>query len=190
MLPGRIPSTQVADFAARGVSMTESFRARQFGRLAASIAPDSGYDDRIEVTCSFAQGPEGYPEVAIRITGQMGLVCQRCLAPVRWDVDTGAQLTIVGAEREVSEVSHPFDSISMQDGVLDLAAAIEDEILSAMPLAPVHAGGPACAEVRVTGTEALEERAPANRPFAALRELIGRTDTDNLDRATGRRGEK
>jgi uncharacterized protein len=190
MVPGRIASTQVADFAARNVSMVGSFRAREFGRLAPSVADDSGYSDQIEVTCRFGHGLEGHPEVELWIAGQVGLVCQRCLAPVGWDLDTRVRLTIVEAEREVGELSDPFDSISMHDGVLDLTAAIEDEILSAMPLAPVHSAGAPCARSPEEGKQTVGERAAVSRPFAVLRDLINSPDSENADRPNDRRGEK
>jgi uncharacterized protein len=190
MLSGRIPSTQVADFAARGVSMQESFRARESGRLAPLVTADSGYPDQIEATCRFEQGPQGFPELELRISARMGLVCQRCLAPVPWNMETRARLTIVGTEQELGELSDPFDSVLMHDGALDLSAAIEDEILSAIPLAPMHSVGEACGSNRSQADQPGVAKGPANRPFAGLGDLLGRNESDNADRKTDRRGEK
>ena len=190
MLPGRIPSTQVADFAARGVSMKESFRARESGRLAQSVAADSTYDDQIEVACRFELGPQGFPELELGISARIGLVCQRCLAPVPWNLDTRARLTIVATEQELGELSDPFDSVIMHDGVLDISAAIEDEILSAIPLAPMHPDGEACGSNRGPADQPGVAKGPANRPFAVLGDLLGRNESDNGDRQTDRRGEK
>lgn len=190
MLPGRIPSAQVAEFATRGVSMAGTFRGREFGRLAPSIVSDPGYSDQIDVTCRFGQGPEGFPEIELCITGQVALACQRCLAPVRWDIGTCVRLTIVGEERQADGLGDPFDSISMDDGVLDLTAAIEDEILSATPLAPMHSAGAPCTETRDAGMEFGELQAVRNKPFAVLQDLIGNKSAENVDRTADPSGEK
>ena len=128
-------------------------------------------------------GPESFPVVQVQVMGTIDLTCQRCLAPVSWPLDLDVALTAVASDELAGELADPFDSVVLdEEGGLALRAAVEDEILAALPLAPLHGDGVAC---RTAGPElpAADENPPrkSTTPFADLGRLMrqdGRNDRD------------
>lgn len=174
MLPERIGSAQLAEMAAQGASRVARVRAGDMPRLAGLLAGD-GAGDTLLLEAQFGQGPEGYPQLRLRISGTLGLVCQRCLQRIDWPLAIDASLTIVATEAETASLADPFDCVLLDaDGELALLATAEDEVLAALPLAPVHGEGSGCRPGRAAPAAAASE--PANRPFAGLDELLGRGD--------------
>jgi uncharacterized protein len=172
MLPERIGSAQLAEMAAQGASRVARVRASALPRLAGLLAKD-GASDQLWLEAEFAQGPEGYPQVRLRISGTLGLVCQRCLKRIDWPLTIDVSLTIVAHEAETRDLADPFDSVLLDaEGGLELILAAEDEVLAALPLAPVHVEGAPCRAESVAAVAPQGEL--ANRPFAGLDELMGR----------------
>jgi uncharacterized protein len=172
MLPERIGSAQLAEMAAQGASRTARVRAATMPRLAGLLAKE-GAADQLFLEAEFRQGPEGFPEVRLRITGTLQLVCQRCLRPLDWPVAIDVRLTVVATEAETGELADPFDSVMLDAGELQLLVAAEDELLANLPLAPVHADNAAC-----PAADGTAQGEAANRPFAALGAMLGRRGGD------------
>ncbi len=112
-------------------------------RLADRVAEgDARVDWRIEGTTDGA----GRPALAISITGDVRLECQRCLAPFEFPV---AQRTVTVLARSESEAdtldAESDDEVLVADHPLEPVALVEDELLLTLPFAPMHAEG-ACAK--------------------------------------------
>jgi uncharacterized protein len=173
MFAERIGSAELAELAAGGGSLTGTVRAAELPRLADVVARESGHADApLAVTVDFAKGPEGFPVVRIRADGALRLTCQRCLGAMSWPVALDVALTAVASEARADELADPFDSVLLdEDGALALRAAVEDEVLATLPLAPLHEDG-TCG-----GAEPAAEppgRATVTRPFAGLDTLLKR----------------
>jgi uncharacterized protein len=104
------------------------------------------------------------------ITGQVSLVCQRCLQPVVFPLQLEGELRVVDtidvltAEDQSNEewsVDDIEDAV-IADCPLSLLELVEDEIVLALPMAATHEG----CEIVVAG-----DRGDALSPFAALRVL-------------------
>lgn len=173
MFAERIASSRLAELSAEGAALTGALRAGELPRLAAVVARGPTVaDEPLEVSVSFANGPEAHPVVRIRASGVLQLRCQRCLRPVRWPVAVDVALTAVPSEARAEDLADPFDSVLLDaEGGLALRDAVEDEVLATLPLAPLHED-PACAG----GVAAVEPAAtpPVTRPFAGLAGLLGR----------------
>ena len=139
------------------------------GKTKADPAP--GLTAELTADLQFLSGPEGHPQIRLRIRGSLPLVCQRCLDAVTWPVAVEALLTVVGSEVEAQGLADPFDTAIMPAEGLDPGELVVDEVLASLPLAPMHEPGTGrgpCAAVAATGSTA----APAvetQRPFADLR---------------------
>lgn len=106
------------------------------------------------------------------------LVCQRCLEPFEASVDAEVRVALVATDAEAERVPSEFEPVETQNGVVDLFALVEDELLLALPLVPVHESAEECAAARevVMEPEPAPEPAPApvHRPFGDLRSLMKR----------------
>ena len=116
----------------------------------------------------------GISYVAVRAKVSPTLICQRSLEPFQLPVEVDTRLGLIVEEREEASLPEGYEALLLeQDGKMDLLAAIEDELLLALPLVPVNPDYELPEEI--TGSD--EEDVPSSpeasdNPFAALRGLI------------------
>lgn len=74
------------------------------------------------------------------ILGVLELVCQRCLGSLSWPLALAVKLQLMPAGSVLPDVAEEADSVDIfpVDGALDVLALVEDEILLALPIAPMH----------------------------------------------------
>jgi uncharacterized protein len=112
------------------------------------------------------------PAIDGTIQGQMHLRCQRCLQPVEVAFDESFAVLLVNEER--ADEPGGYEPIVTNAARLDVRWLIEEQVLLAIPLVPMHATG-ACAK-RVDGTAqvARDEQVAEGRqkPFENLRNML------------------
>ena len=129
----------------------------------------TGTPSAIAYRIEFTREASGRPRIAGRMEGILAFTCQRCLDSLDWRFDTQFESLVVGDE---GEEAHGEEAVVCPDGRLALVPMIEDEVLLAVPSAPVHAHGTCEAPVvPVAGGQMPPTRA---HPFAALRSLRSR----------------
>ena len=144
-------------------------------RLQSGICAGSDAEQLPDLTAElgFVTGAEGLPQIGMRISGRMYLECQRCLGPMEWEVGIDSHLTLLESDDESVRLEDPFDSIVVDADGLDLVRVIEDEILTALPLAPVHRNDPHCQEADANEYIAENLTEPMHKPFAGLASIVG-----------------
>ena len=136
----------------------------EFTRLRADLADSSG-----ELTWSFQGGhhPDGHPQLIMEVSGEVRLVCQRCLRPFTLPFQTRTTLLLAADEATADQLEARIDDDSIDvivgSRVMDLLVLVEDEALLALPLSPRHE---VCPGVEPKVVEEKEES-----PFAVLRRL-------------------
>jgi len=111
----------------------------------------------------------------------LSLQCQRCIKPVAWPVRNETRLSVLDSDEQTELVASPFDSVLIGANGLDLAAVVEDEILAALPMAPVHQDEPKCRPASREESDSVIEAELTQRPFADLASLVGRRESDADD---------
>ena len=117
---------------------------------------------RIEFTWDVS----GRPKMAGRVEGMLPLICQRCLEELDWYFDTRFETLVIGNEQEET---NGRDAAVCSGGRMELEPMIEDELLLALPNAPVHARG-SCEAPPIPATSEQPPSRPGN-PFSALHAL-------------------
>lgn len=122
----------------------------------------------ISVSLDFEKQSGGQSVVSGNIHGRVVLDCQRCLEPVSIDLQCEVSLGIVDSEAEAEVLPDDLDPLVSGDEI-DLVELIEDELLLALPIVPVHdqCDPPAALSGEGHDTE-LPER---ENPFAVLASL-------------------
>ena len=156
---------KLREWGGRRHSVETTFAVGDSPRLA-DLCQDSGLAERLTASWTFELGLEGFPLVRMRSRGALQLKCQRCLAPVRVPIEVDCKLTIVAGEAEIREVASPYDTVVAGPGGLVLGTILEDEILTSLPLAPVHD------ECTVSGEAVTHSSPGASRPLAGLGALL------------------
>ena len=137
----------------------------EMNRLAADCANTTG-----EITWSIQGGstPQGYPTMTVSVAGPVQLVCQRCLAPFDYHIDSSTQLVLGRDDAEADQFEEVLDDDSIDvivgSHAVDIRQLLEDEALLALPQAPKHQVCPDATLLDTLKTEKVS-------PFAGLKNL-------------------
>jgi uncharacterized protein len=134
-------------------------------RLAADCADQSG-----EIAWSIQGGltRQGYPSMTLSVSGPVQLVCQRCLGPFGYEIDSSTLLVLGKDDEEADQIEEILDDESIDVIVgshsCDIRELLEDEALLALPQVPKHEVCP--------DSKALDAlKSDKVSPFAGLKNL-------------------
>ena len=91
----------------------------------------------VRAALKFRQRRDGWIAVELDLKASVELVCQRCLEPFRHDLAERVDVVVAGALR--AAVPDGFEPFELEEGRLQPARLIEDELIVAIPLVPKHA---------------------------------------------------
>ncbi len=72
------------------------------------------------------------------LVAELSLCCQRCLQPMKWQLNTDVALAFVAHEHQIDELVVGYEPYLIESTPLMLSDMIEDEILLALPQVPMH----------------------------------------------------
>jgi uncharacterized protein len=108
---------------------------REFPRLAALMASQSG---TVRFRLGFGRDAERRSVIDVEVAGVLPLVCQRCLQSFGYPIETAARLALVNGPDEAERLPSELDPLLVVDGCVAPRDLIEDELLLAVPNAPMH----------------------------------------------------
>lgn len=160
------------DFAKKEQTLSGALRLSEVPRLgewfdALGALPQKYHDDEVlRYTLSGSSDHSGKQFLNLDINFSMDLVCQRCLQPMQktlalnydYLITAMTEEELLGAEEDPEE---EMDVVT-QDKAMDVRAMIVDEVIAAIPYAPMHEE--LCKALKVEAGE------KAN-PFAVLKGL-------------------
>ena len=162
----------VRRLAAEGAELAGEWPLRDLARLCDSAAterpPSAG--DRVAWHVRGEQTGGLEPQIWMHLDARTALAvqCQRCLAPMDVDVGVSRRFRFVAGEAAAAHLdAESEDDVLALARDVDLQELVEDELLLALPIVPMHAE---CPEP-LTRSEADDEPAPAPSPFAVLASL-------------------
>lgn len=97
--------------------------------------------------------------------------CQRCLQPCDIDLRTAATLCVLWNDDSVNELPASYDPLISGD-VTNLHALVEDELLLALPAAPMHRREECQHSGNEFGSDIEDTTPQRENPFAALGDLL------------------
>ena len=112
-------------------------------------------------------GSRGEPMLEVQVTGEIPLICQRCLQAIAFSLEVDNRLELVPEGADLSQDELEDDTRDFLPVVreLDVAELIEDEILLSLPVAPRH---------EKCGLPGAAEAGELDHPFAVLAGLKGK----------------
>lgn len=127
------------EFARTGQALQGSLAVPELKRLKESLADDLG---RIDFAVKGARDARRRPVLALEISGNLHLQCQRCLGLLEYPLRLSNTLLLVSAgEVAAGDLDDEDDEWIEASGELDVAMLIEDEIILSLPYAPRHEEG-------------------------------------------------
>ncbi|MDQ1834807.1 YceD family protein [Massilia scottii] len=134
-------------------------------RLNKDCADQSG---QIAWTIDGSTSKQGYPQMTLSVSGTVQLVCQRCLAPFAYGMDSSTVLMLGKDDEHADEIEEVLNDESIDVIVgsreCDVRDLFEDEALLALPQVPKHE---VCPDSKVL--DAVTSDKPS--PFAGLKNL-------------------
>jgi len=141
--------------------------------------------ETFEVSLAFERNELEKPCANLTVKGYVELECQRCLNPVRVDLESSTHLVFVAHDDEARSVTGAREPWIVSGDALDINELLEDEILLALPSVPLHdksgsVGAGGCQDVQMEfpdpdGMEAqpapVAGDAVTERPFDVLAKL-------------------
>lgn len=161
-LPREIDPIRLAD---EGRRLQGDLPGEDLARLAA-LAPATEKPAPVSVDLSFGRSPGGERWMRGSVRTRVGAVCQRCLGPMSIVLEARPMFVLRGPGGTGDEDAESL----VVDGPVSLHELIEEELLLAMPMIPMHG------ENECQPPDAARPPAGASRPnrFAALRDRRGK----------------
>ena len=122
----------------------------------------------------------GLVVAGLTVSGAATLACQRCLQPMTEPVDSSVRVALITAEAEASRVPEHLEPVLALGGRITVGELVEEELLLALPIVPLHAQASDCAVP--VDAPAASGVPPASgtpeqttqKPFAQLDKLLKR----------------
>ena len=150
-----------------------SIPLKEFPRVLPSLAvPDGEARGRVHFS------REGRVAVAeVNVVADVTLLCQRCLSPLKWPVDSTGRAALVATHAEAGRVPETLETVLAPEYRISLRDLVEEELLLALPLVPRHqdneCAGDRAGMHREQGS-AADPAGETHRPFGQLSELLKR----------------
>jgi uncharacterized protein len=112
----------------------------------------------------------GHPQMNLSVSGSVQLMCQRCLAPIVFDIVSESVLVLADDEPSADAIEALLDDDAIEvivgSRTFNFADLIEDEALLALPPSPKHE---VCPDKLMPDTSGDAEKKVS--PFAVLKNL-------------------
>ena len=127
------------------------------------------HDDRGELiyNLDFSIDANGLYRIGGEIGASVGMLCQRCLEPMRVEITQSVCLGIVRDMMEANNLSPEYEPLMLVEETFSLFELVENELILALPFSPMHPPGD-CAGGQIL--EKLNNNQRQN-PFAKLAEF-------------------
>lgn len=155
-----------------GRSLQGQIAVARMGRLAETLYSTAG---EIVIDLRVRRGKQGGLCIQGEIQGGLQLVCQRCLQPVSWSANCEVRLGLIPTDRSEERLESGYEPlVAQEDSPLSLLTIVEDELLLALPIVPMHPEN-RCPQAVALRTAAEADIDTKENPFAVLMHLKRRT---------------
>ncbi len=159
------------DLAKKGRFVAGSILTKDLRRVADLVGDAGVLDAQLE----FAIDELGLRVVSGTVKGAVDLVCQRCLETYAHTVSLAFTLGLVKTEAQIERLPDEYEPLLVEGDVIYLQDIIEDEIILALPAAPLHDEA-VCSQkgVAVSVQKTPPQTVETRRPFENLSDLLGK----------------
>lgn len=154
---------------AAGAELAGSVPLTAMPRLVESLLSDAG---AIEFELRFGLDEARRPTVTGHAGGAVELCCQRCLSGYVENLSAEIRLVLVQTEAESEYLPPDVEPLLDSGGPIRVAELIEDELILALPIIPMHRAEDCCAgQASGRGESPAPVRRERENPFAVLAQL-------------------
>ena len=162
-------------FAQEGMPFAETTLLQNMERLAQEtqgLQPDSAVKWRANAELRAGSGQEADVWLHLEAEATVPLTCQRCMGVVVTPVNVDQWYRFVATEQiAMAEDDESEEDLLVMEPQFDLLAVLEDELLMALPLVPMHEVCPVTPQLSVGDSVEVTEASEKPNPFAVLAQL-------------------
>ena len=152
----------------RQVVLEGSVQLSDMKRLASALVDDQG---AISARFEFDRDEQGTIVFQSLLNADVNMVCQRCLETVELPVQSECTYAAVRAGASTQHIPSSYDVLEVGEDPLDLLALVEDELLLALPIVPLHDLEVCQPPAGSDQAEPVEETDKRSNPFSVLAQL-------------------
>lgn len=131
-LPAKIDPIR---FTENAIELRGIWPVKDLPRLTGSLYSGQGL---VEAKFSFGVDHEGIRYCRGELTADLTLQCQRCMEAFNYTANDDFNFGIVNSEEEAEALPKRYDPILTEEGLLNILALVEDELIVSLPIVPMH----------------------------------------------------
>lgn len=163
-IPPHVDPRKLAD---RGAVLEGELPLESLPRLAEQMVNHAG---TVRAKLSFERDERRAVVIHCEFGVEAKMVCQRCLDVASLPIH-GEYHYVVVPEGSEQVVPKGYDALEVGEDPLDLLTLVEDELLLALPIVPVHDPEDCQQPAGQHEPEASEDEVPRSNPFSVLAQL-------------------
>lgn len=156
---------QVKKAVANAMRLEGSLKIASLTRLSASLLKDEG---EVSARLDFDRGADRRANVHGSLDADLVMLCQRCMSEMIHHAHVELALQLVPAEYAADSEE---EAVEYSDDQLQVHELIEDEMILALPLVPMHENAQDCEQSEVPQSYLRHDEVSERNPFAALKQL-------------------
>jgi uncharacterized protein len=164
-IPPHVDPRKLAD---RGVTLQGEMPLADLSRLCDPLADSHG---NVRTELSFGRDEHHAVVVSSRLEVEVKMVCQRCLDVVTLPIRSECYYAVVKEGGNSQAVPKGYDVLELGEDPLDLLALVEDELLLALPIVPVHDPKDCQQPAGAHQADPVEDEVTRSNPFSVLAQL-------------------
>lgn len=167
LIPDYIEPYKLAD---RNITYQGNIALADLPRLHEVVASDEA---TIYVNVAFERGEQQQALMSIMLDATVCLICQRCLDAMTFSTSITCHYMFMADERGEVLLPEGYDALELgAKDPFDLKVLIEDELLLALPIIPIHELNECQQLVKLDEPEPIEtDEAKRSNPFSILAQL-------------------
>lgn len=164
-IPPHVDPRKLAD---RGATLEGEMPLASFERLCDPLADNVG---KVHAKLVFERDERRAVSIHSELEVEVKMVCQRCLELVALPIRSECDYAVVKVGADTQSLPKGYDVLEVGEDPLDLMTLVEDELLLALPIVPVHAPEECQQPAGANEPESSRDEVSRSNPFSVLAQL-------------------
>ena len=164
-IPPHVDPRKLAD---RGATLEGELPLASLPRLCEQLADNAG---TLRVKLSFSRDQQRVAVIRSELDTEVQMVCQRCLERASLPIHGEYAYAVVREGAADQALPKGYDALEVGEEPLDLLTLVEDELLLALPIVPVHDPEVCQQPAGLDESAPGEDEVSRSNPFSVLAQL-------------------
>lgn len=164
-IPPHVDPRKLAD---RGVTLRGELQLANLPRLCDPLAEHAGV---VRAQIHFERDEHMTAVIHSELDVEVKMVCQRCLELVALPIHSECDYAVVREGANTQSLPKDYDVLEVGEDPLDLLALVEDELLLALPIVPLHDPDVCQPPAGLEEPSPSEDEVSRSNPFSVLAQL-------------------